>query len=91
MVMQVIEVEEQRARASSFAIARFALTQISSKAKIGIEDFMPYPNPSKSTQGPGEGIQPRTVAVLRGLIKSRAMPSRVEAAAIRAIGGLGDG
>lgn len=88
MVAVIIEREEQSARANSYAIARFALTQISKKAKIDLDYFLPYSAPS---EGGKDGIQPSTAKVLRGLVKGRALPARVDAAAIRALGGLGDG
>ena len=91
MVSTLIEQDELKARASSYAIARFALTQISRKGtKISIEDFMPYADPN-AAQKQGEGIPAKTVAIMRQLVKGRALPARVEAAAIRALGGMGNG
>ena len=87
MVMVICETEQRQANASSAAIARFAMTQQPKKSKLKIEDFMPYPNLGKDKKD-GVGMQPKTAALLKRLIKQRALPARVEAAAMRDTGVL---
>ena len=85
MVLTINEREQQQANVAAFPIARFAMTQLSKKSRLSVKDFLPYPDEGKDNK---EGVRAETVAVLRRLIKRRVLPARVEAAAIRSIGGL---
>lgn len=87
MVMVICETEQRQANAASVAIARFAMTQLSKKAKLKPDDFLPYPHLGKQKKTES-GMQPQTATLLKRLIKQRALPARVEAAAIRDTGVL---
>ena len=85
MVLVICETEERKANANSVAIARFAMTQLSKKAKLKISDFLPYPNLGKSKKDRA-GMPPKTASLLKRLFKHRILLARVEAAAMRDAG-----
>ena len=89
MVVTLSETEQRKANAASVAFARFAITQLPKKAKLKETDFLPYQ--LQKDKGDKSGIPDKTRRLLKQLIKQRALPPRVEAAAIRDTGALNDG
>lgn len=85
MVISINEHEQRKANESAIAIARYAMTQMPKKARVKIEDFLPYPNLGKNKNNES-GLMPKTKALLKRLIKAKVLPARVEAAAMRDTG-----
>lgn len=88
MVTAIQRHNKYQANIASFTNARAAMLQVSSKSKLSVKDFLPFPDEIDSQGGV---MQFRTVEVLRKLIGNHAMPPRVEMAARKALGGMLDG